>query len=45
MFGCSSEAANLASTLKRATASGFWVCSGAMIFKATVRSKSTSEAL
>ena len=40
MLGCSSEAASRASLLKRVTASGFWVCSGAMIFSATVRSSS-----
>ena len=36
MFGCSSEAASRASALKRATAFSFCVCSGAMIFSATV---------
>ncbi len=45
MFGCSSDAASRASDLKRVTASGFWVCSGAMIFSATARSRSGSDAL
>ncbi len=45
MLGCSSDAASRASDLKRVTASGFCVCSGAMIFSATVRSSSASVAL
>ena len=42
--GCSSDAASRASALKRRTASGFCVCSGAMILSATVRLSSSSVA-
>ena len=45
MFGCSSDAASRASALNRATAVSFCVCSGAMIFSATVRSRAGSVAL